>query len=161
MLRLIPIAFLLVAAAVFAGCAPATQERTYSIYVTNKLSQKITVFLTKNGPPVEDQWLSPAQWAAGPISEDNKILNCAVVDPGEMVGIQKATGHFEGSTEAVLQIYEATGRIADLAAIELDDPRRVDYVLNPGRNDLIVLPDGDGIRVETASSNSAWDATRP
>jgi len=161
MLRLFSATMLIAAVASFAGCAPAAQERTYSIYVTNQLPQKITVFLTKNGPPIEDQWMTPGQWAAGPISEDSQIANFAVVKPGEMVGIQKVTGHFDEHTDAVLQVYEATGRIDDLAAMELDDPRRADYVLSPGRNDLIVSSSADGIQVKPAPEQSASATTQP
>jgi hypothetical protein len=137
----------LTAVLIAAGCAPATQERTYAVSVDNKLSEPITVFLTKNGPPLEDQWLSPTQLAAGPINRDNLIENFVVIKPGETVGVKKLVGHFQAGTDAVLQIYERTGRLEDIAAMELDDPRRDDVVLVPGDNAFVVTSDDRGLLV--------------
>jgi len=152
---------LLLAAALAAGCAASAPQRTYSVSVDNRLSQPITVFLTKNGPPLEDQWLTPGQWAAGPINRDELIANFAVIKPGETVGIKKAVGHFEANTDAILQVYEQTGRIEDLAAIGLDDPRRTDVVLMPGANAFVVTTDEKGILVTPTSFDAADAATQP
>jgi hypothetical protein len=141
-MRSIAFALLVSVAAGLIGCGPPVEKRSYDVYVSNQLAEPVTVFITKDGPPVEDGWLSPEMLAAGPVNQDPKDSG-RVVGPGFTAGAEKLTGQFEPATSAMLRVYRTTGALENFVALSPGNPRRVDVPLRPGRNEFIVT-DKDG-----------------
>ena len=140
---------LALAAAVFTacGCSPAPAVRTYDVFVTNKLPEPVTVFLTKDGPPAESGWLSPEMMAAGPVNQD-PLDSGRVIGPGYTGGAAGVSGKFDPQTAAVLRVYRQTGKLEDFAAISPGNPKRLDVPLRPGANAFVVTQGPTGMAVD-------------
>jgi hypothetical protein len=128
-----------------AGCQSSVTQRTYNYQIANNLSEPITIFLTKTGPPNENGWLAPEQLAAAPISEDNSHEG-KVVPPNTQL-TATATGKFIRGSDAVLRIYRVRGSVEDYAAIDPGNPKRADITLHDGNNNIIVSSDDSEMTV--------------
>ena len=129
-----------VLAMLLGGCA-TTQRRTYSVSVVNAAREPVVLWLTKDGPPMEEQWLTPSQWHElrwrGTIPAD--IPDPAVeLPPGMKVDLGPQRGRFDPGTGAALLVYSTPVTLAEMA----DTPRRsalLDIVLlEPGHNNVMV-----------------------
>ncbi|HEX8524307.1 MAG TPA: hypothetical protein VF669_18775 [Tepidisphaeraceae bacterium] len=121
--------------AVITGCSGPT--RTFDVAVRNELNQPITVWLTKSGPPVEANWLSPEQLATYANPPEGKVPGVPV-PPGKTAETGKISGHFPAGTEAVLRVYLGQRSLDELLATGARNPDRLDIPLQPGRSDLII-----------------------
>ena len=92
------------AAMLLGGCGP--EKRQYDIIVTNDMPQYITLWLTKDVGPWEDQWVPPEQAAYGNTREVG--VGGKAIPPG--VTVRKvATGYNTGpDNPAILRVYKAS-----------------------------------------------------
>ena len=125
------------AAAISAGgCG---NGKSYQVEVTNRTSQPVTLWLTKDGPPKEDGWYSPEE--LGRIPESARAsYDLAIVPPGKTGFTGKVSGEFPRGTSAVLRVYEGQKELLHLLEdAKAGRSRRVDQVLKPGMNKLAVV----------------------
>ena len=138
-MRSICASLLLVPLLMLIGCAPT---RTYDVTVRNDLNQPITVWLTKNGPPPEANWLSPEQIAIGENPTDGRWAGSPVA-PGKTAETGKIKGKFPNGTDAILRVYVGHRTLDEILAVSARDTAlRVDKVLPPGPSNLIVREEG-------------------
>jgi hypothetical protein len=122
------------------GCS---SPQTFDVTVTNKLSDPITVWMTKEksvqGDSYEAGWVPPEAAAIGTTA--NGRLGGIAIEPDE-TGHTKLFGHIDSDDVAVLRVYRA----ADLDLIlakSRGNPDRLDIPLTPGKTDIdIVIRDG-------------------
>lgn len=113
--------------------------REYQVAVTNKSTEPVTVWLTKNGPPVEKLWLAPEQVAFMTREKDDSVQG-AWLEPGKTAEIGPIGGKFEVGSDAVLRVYRGRLKIAQIIAVSPDSALRQDLTLKPGPNNLTVTP---------------------
>lgn len=137
---------ILVAAALFVGgCGTFTE--TYQISVKNDTTRPVVVWLTKDGPPPEPNWLSPEQLAATTHAGEERLAG-VLLPPGKTATVGPVKGTFQKGTHAVLRVYEGSPKFNEILAISPGNPRRVNRRLDPGApNDLRVIDDGGQIDV--------------
>lgn len=116
------------------GC---TVGRTYEVSVKNDTAGPVTIWLTKDGPPSEDQWLSPEQIAIHP-PKTTEALGGVVVPPGKTADTGRIKGQFYSDVNAVLRVYEGQLTLAQLLSVSHGSPNRVDQMLPKGRSNWIV-----------------------
>jgi hypothetical protein len=118
------------------GCSTTAH---FDIAVTNRLSEPVTVWITKLQGPYEDGWEPPEQVALE--SNDQDRLGGVVVPPGESRGAV-VHAQFEEGNFAVLRVYRTT-HFSTILATDKGSPDRLDYPLPEGKSNLdIVLQDG-------------------
>ena len=117
------------------GCSGPTQ--TYSVVVRNELTQPITIWLTKSGPPAEANWLSPEQIAVGEGPTGGRMAGTAVPS-GKTAETAKISGKFPGGTSAILRVYVGQHTLDELLAMSRGNSNRLDVPLAPGESNLIV-----------------------
>ncbi|MDB5355920.1 MAG: hypothetical protein JWN24_2373 [Phycisphaerales bacterium] len=139
LIRSIPLFVLLVVA----GCEPSA---TYSVSLKNQTPRPITAIMTKDGPPFEKQWASPEDVAADRVMPD-EVSGMQVIPEGKTGTNNGLSGHFDKGTHAVLRVYD--GKMLPSEMLRTKPGRdRVDTVLKPGENRLIVRETTDGLIVE-------------
>jgi hypothetical protein len=122
------------------GCS-STQNRTYSVSVVNAADEPVMLWLTKDGPPFEDHWLTPSQWHE---LKTDGIIPADVVDPavllppGKRVDLGPQEGKFTPETAAVLLIYATPVTLEQMAATPRDTGLMDILYLDPGQNNLMV-----------------------
>jgi hypothetical protein len=134
--------FVLLSAGVIAGCA--AKPVNYDISVTNKISQPVTVWITKDSPPYEPGWNPPEQVAAN--TTGNKVLGGVVIEPG-ITMYAKISGKTTPQNPAILRVYEAT-TIDGICAISRGSTNRADVPLEPGKSHLDILVEGGQLTAE-------------
>ena len=131
----------IVLAAMIVGCSGGA-SRTYDITVENRTQHTVTLWLTKDGPPEEQGWLSPEQVSKHRLDREEPKYDMAAVPPGKTADTGKQTGRFASGTNAVLRVYDGMPSVG--AILNGDHDRdRVNYILEPGKNKLGVV-DRDG-----------------
>jgi hypothetical protein len=117
-----------------AGCA---SHQSYDVTVTNRLSDPITVWMTKakpaKGGQYEEGWMPPEVLAVG----NTERLGGVAVEPGNTAHAA-VTGTFDSDDVAVLRVYRAIDLNAILA-IDRGSPDRLDIPLNPGKIDIDII----------------------
>jgi hypothetical protein len=131
---------------VLLGCVPT---HTYEVVVKNRSATPVTVWLTKNGPPVENRWKSPEDYAIERPGGNERVSG-VIIAPGQEGATGKVSGRFPPQTDAVLRVYVGEHGVTDLLAISRGSPNRIDVTLNPGMNDLVVLDRGGRTIVEAS-----------
>ncbi len=127
------------------GC---TVGRTYEVSVKNATDEPITIWLTKDGPPAEDQWLSPEQIAINTPEAPQKIGG-VVVPPGKSANAGPLKGQFYSDVHAILRVYAGQLTLAQLLAVSRGSPNRIDQILPPGASRWVV-EDGVRFRIQPA-----------
>jgi len=122
------------------ACGPTSQ--TYQVSVINQSATPMTVVLTKDGPPMEQEWLPPEDIAMMRNVPDNVTVNGIVVQPKTKVA-QERTGKFENGTHAMLRVYHGEQSMKQMLGISPDSPNRRDLVLHPGQNTIVIDPSGN------------------
>ena len=125
------------------GCGPTT--RTYSVTVKNDYSEPMTVWITKNGPPMETAWLPPEDIAMMRSLPQGVKLKGLILLPGE-TGDTTATGKFNSGVSAVLRVYRGQKTLQELFGISQDSPNRTDIELAPGDNRFVIDRTGTTVR---------------
>ena len=132
------------------GC---TSTAHFDISVTNRLSEPVTVWLTKLHGPYGDGWEPPEQLALE--TQGQVRVGGVVVPPGESRGAVIA-GNFESGNYAVLRVYRAV-KIETILAIDQGNPDRFDYPLPSGTSNLDIVMDNGQLslvpHVSTRPSN--------
>lgn len=122
---------------ILTGCTYTT-TRKYDISVRNETGHPITLWLTKDGPPVEAGWRTPEQVALATLSSDERIGG-VVVPAGKTAYTGEVKGEFISTASAWLRIYDGQYKsISMLLAVSPRSRDRVDYALFPGKNQLVV-----------------------
>ena len=121
-------------AALLVGCA---QRRTYQIQVRNELDRPVTLWLTKDGPPIEAGWKSPERIALERPSTDEPVAD-VLVPAGHSAETGRVSGRFDADTRAILRIYVGDLKLSEILATGRGNPARVDVPLLPGRNEVII-----------------------
>jgi len=116
-----------------AGCK---RMQTYEVLVINDADTPVTAWMSKNGPPAEITWLSPAELAIvfDPSQEAQMKLPSAILAPGERVRFGPRKGEFPGETQAILDVFEGEMPLADMISLAPRSPRRGRITLVPGGN---------------------------
>jgi hypothetical protein len=122
--------------AINGGCETLHQ---YDITVTNRLTQPVTVWLTKVDGPYGEGWVPPENlaWTQG----GDQHISGVTIPPGETRHTVKST-KLDSDNQAVLRIYRAATFDA-LLAISPDSPDRLDLPLEPGNTDIDVISNDD------------------
>ena len=124
-----------------AGCA-------YQVELKNQTSQPVTLWLTKDGPPAEEGWLSPEQLAEMP-REAQPRYDLAIVPPGRTATTEKMSGKFPKGTHAVLRVYEGEKELFHIVEdAKAGKERRVDHVLKRGMNRLVAVERDGGLAIQ-------------
>jgi hypothetical protein len=131
------------------GCS-SYQSRTYQIVVKNDSTKTIIPWLTKNGPAYEPGWESPEQIAiAAPAADEPYPF--LPVPPGKTAEIPRISGQFARGVDAVLRIYIGPTTLDQILAMNRDSASRIEVVLRPGKNNLVVTDEGPTIKVDRAA----------
>jgi hypothetical protein len=130
------VALLACIAALAGGCSNA-KTRQYELYVHNQTSQPVTLWLTKDGPPIEAGWRSPEDLAIEAPEGDERIAG-VVVEPGKVGTAGPVKGEFGPQTNAVLRVYSGATTMSQILAFSRKSPGRLDVVIKPGKNRLTV-----------------------
>jgi hypothetical protein len=131
----------LVALTMVAGGCSNAKTREYELYVHNQTSQPISLWLTKDGPPIEAGWRTPEDLAIEML--DTERFPGRLVPPGDVATHAPVKGEFGPRTNAVLRVYSGATTVSQILATGRRDPNRLDIVLRPGMNRLAVT-DADG-----------------
>jgi hypothetical protein len=107
------------------------------VSVKNDTNEPITIWLTKDGPPAEEQWLSPEQIAIDPTEAAPKIGG-VVVPAGKSASTGRVKGQFYSDVNAVLRVYEGQLTLAQLLAVSRGSSNRIDQVLPKGSSRWVV-----------------------
>jgi hypothetical protein len=130
-------------APVVIGCASsaAPPTKSFSVEVRNQSDRPVTLWLTKDGPPAEEGWLTPEK-----IVESNAKLkyDLAFVPAGKTGYTESLAGVFPKGTNAVLRVYEGEKEVFDLAK----ETTHVDAVLKPGSNRFSVIEHNGSIALQ-------------
>ncbi len=138
-------ALMVLALALAAGCSTRV---TFDVAVTNRLTEPVTVWITKLHGPYEDGWEPPEQVALE--SQDQEHLGGVIIPPGESRGTT-ITGNFEEGNFAVLRVYRAV-HFAAILATDKGSPDRLDYALPAGKSDLDIVLEQGQLAVEPHAS---------
>ena len=129
---------MLVATAV--GCAP---KATFQLTITNGTDRPVTVGVVKDGPPYEPAFATPEDLAMEfPMATPPRWGR--VIPPGRTIDSPPLTGTFPRGTTASLRVYGGEGTSAELLATSSQSPDRLDVLLFPGLNEIVVRPGRDG-----------------
>jgi hypothetical protein len=132
------------------GCSSA-QKRTYEVTVKNESTRPVTVWLTKNGPPYEQGWKAPEDLAIELPVGDERIAG-VVVPAGRTASTGQVVGHFAPGVQAILRVYLGQKGFDEILAISRGSPDRMEIVLKPGANDILLKSDEFGrVSVRTDS----------
>jgi hypothetical protein len=116
------------------GCA---NRASFDVTITNRLSEPITVWMTKakpaRGNQYEPGWMPPEVLAVG---NNDKIAGVAI-EPGDTAHAA-VSGSFDADDLAILRVYRAVDLNAILS-IDRGSPDRLDIPLDPGKIDIDII----------------------
>jgi hypothetical protein len=134
MSRISTVVVLLGVALLLVGCVP---KESYQVDLTNELDEPITAWLTKSGPPYEGPWRPPEEVALQRPGEE-ELLGGVVVPAGKAAYTPEMKGQFYPDMDAILRVYVGERTMSELLSMSRGSPDRVDVVLKPGKNRLVV-----------------------
>jgi len=118
------------------GCS---SSQTYDVTVTNKLSDPITVWMTKEklvaGNQVEEGWASPEEMAVE--TTESEHVGGVAIEPGD-TGHTTLKGHIDKDDVAVLRVYRASD-LNMILTLHRGSPQRLDIPLDPGPTDIDIV----------------------
>jgi hypothetical protein len=119
------------------GCA---SRQTYDVTVTNRLSDPITVWMTKAKPQMGDHyergWMPPEVVAVGTAESDGPLGGVAI-RPGESAHTN-LTGSFASDDVAILRVYRSVD-LDSMLSLSRGSPDRLDIPLDPGKSDIDIF----------------------
>ena len=131
-----------------AGCAATPHDATYAVTVRNEAQVPVVLWLTKDGPPVEADWLSAAQWQLLADPDSAGVLPALTLNPNDLATLGPRAGRFGGSTRAVLDVYATPATPQGMADAKPGDADLARVDLKPGDNYVrvvgVALPAADG-----------------
>jgi hypothetical protein len=141
------------------GCS-STREYAFDITVRNESPGPVTIWLTKEGPPIEQGWRSPEQVAIQAPGHEERIGG-VLVPPGKTASTGPIKGKFEPGSSAWLRIYDGKyANFSDLLAVSPKSSKRVDQPLDTGKNRLVVKSLNGKIYVEADETRPATRAAK-
>ena len=128
-------------ALILVGCTSSPSgtppTKSFSVEVHNQSDRPVTLWLTKDGPPAEEGWLTPEKI----VESGGKLkYDLAFVPMGKTGYVDKFIGVFPKGTSAILRVYEGEKEVFDLAK----ETTHVDAVLKPGSNRFNVIESSGG-----------------
>src|SRR4051794_33504959 len=130
--RLLSLVLLLIAV----GCS----NQSFDVKITNQTDSVLTVGVVKDGPPYEKDLAGPGQWAI-----DTQLDYLPpwghLVPPGRTMSAAKVSGSFPSGTRAYLRVYRGEHTNAELIGISEPSYDRIDVLLFPGFNDIVIESD--------------------
>jgi hypothetical protein len=121
------------------GCGSST--RTYSVSIENRSAEPYMVWLTKNGPPMEQAWMSPEQIAVRGLERGASVPG-TLLPAGKSVSRTNVSGKFDSRSDAILRVYRGERKFAELLAVQQGSSNRWDLVLAPGNNNVVIDQSG-------------------
>ena len=125
------------------GCA--AEKRSYDVTVHNASNQPVTLWLTKDGEPYENGWLSPEDLAIDSPKNQDYIISGVVVAPGNTAFTGQKEGHFDKGTTAMLRVYDGQLLFSQILAVGRDSPLRIDQPLPSGVSQWKIVRSAEGI----------------
>jgi hypothetical protein len=117
------------------GCS---SSQTFDVTVTDKTSDPITVWMTKEklvaGGMAESGWAPPEQLAVGTTGDH---VGGVAIEPGD-TGHTTLKGHIDADDVAVLRVYKASD-LNMILTLHRGSPDRLDIPLDPGTTDLDIV----------------------
>ena len=131
------------------GCS---SSQTFDVTVTDKLSDPITVWMTKEKLAANDEtepgWASPEQMAVG--TTESQHVGGVAIEPGD-TGHTTLKGHIGKDDVAVLRVYRASD-LNMILTLHRGSPDRIDIPLDPGPTDIDITKDkGEMVFVQHGS----------
>jgi hypothetical protein len=118
------------------GCS---SSQTFDVTVTDKLSDPITVWMTKEklvaGNEAESGWASPEEMAVGTTATEH--VGGVAIEPGD-TGHTTLKGHIDKDDVAVLRVYEASD-LNMILTLHRGSAKRLDIPLDPGTTDIDIV----------------------
>ena len=119
------------------GCAP---KATFEVSIANKSDSPLTVGVVKEGEPYERDLAGPEKWAIeSPL--DSLPPWGHVIPVGRVLNSPQITGSFPQGSAAYLRVYRGERTNAQLIAISSPSPDRLDVLLFPGVNQIVIRND--------------------
>jgi len=135
---------LLLSIAMLLGCR-SYEKRTYDVTVQNASSEPATLWLTKDGEPFENGWMSPEDLAVESPKNKDYIVSGVVAPAGKTAFTGPREGHFEKDTTAILRVYDGQLMFSQILAVGHDSPLRIDQPLPQGASHWKITRDAKGI----------------
>jgi hypothetical protein len=126
------------------GCAP---RLTFDVSVTNETRDPITLGIVKTAPPFERDFAGPERFAIDSPQAPSPPWG-HVVPPGRTIDSPPVTGSFPEDARAYLRVYRGEHSNAQLMAISEPSPDRIEILIFPGHNRIIIHDDPKGLRGE-------------
>ena len=128
---------MLLLALVAVGCSSDTKIYSFQVSVKNATNRPITIWLVKDGPPVEQGWRSPEQLAMSLPGHEERISG-KVIPAGKTADTGNLDGKFAPGTYAWLRVYDGQQRLSEILAISRGNPARLDVPLDPGISRIVI-----------------------
>jgi hypothetical protein len=119
------------------GCAP---KATFEVSVANKSDSPLTVGVVKEGEPYERDLAGPEKLAIES-SLDSLPPWGHIIPVGRVMNSPQITGTFPRGSAAYLRVYRGEHTNAQLIAISSPSPDRLDVLLFPGINRIVIRND--------------------
>lgn len=129
--------FSAVAVLLVVGCAP---KATFEVQVANKSTSALTVGVVKEGGSYERDLAGPEKWALESPLESLPQWG-HVIPVGRILNSPQITGAFPQGSAAYLRVYRGQPTNAQIMAISNPSPDRLDVLLFPGVNQLVIRDD--------------------
>jgi hypothetical protein len=139
---------------VLPGCGSGAKSKSYQVLVRNESPRSVTVWLTKAIPSDEPGWRTPEDVAIANMGSREPVGG-VIIPPGKLGETGKVSGKFTEQDDAVLRVYIGQLAFNDLLAVSKGSPNRIDVVLQPGRNELVVKGKRGAIIVDRADGEPA------
>jgi hypothetical protein len=133
--------------AIFLGGCNSYETRTYDVTVKNAGPEAVTVWLTKDGEPYEQAWLSPEDLIIESPKSPKKEISGVVIPAGKVANTGPRVGQFREQTHAILRVYEGQMGMNELLATK-PGAARVDLELSPGKSEFVVKTDDHIVTVQ-------------
>lgn len=148
-MRRIGLFLILLLALAAVGCSD-TKTHRFQVSVKNATDRPITVWLVKEGPPVEQGWRSPEQMAIS-VPDHEERIGGRVVPPGKTADTGTVTGRFEPHSYAWLRVYDGPTHLSEILATSKGNPARLDIPLDPGVSRIVITDKAGRISATTAA----------
>ena len=144
------------------GCM--TETRTYDVTVHNSMESPVTVWLTKEHGPDEFAWQSPEELGLENPEEDSARghLPDIVIPPAATAHCGPISGSFDKvQGRAYLRVYAGTPTLTQMLAMDRNSSSRVDVLLMPGRNRVLVDDDRGSLDAHLVQGGAPAPTTQP
>ena len=144
--RLIPLVLIAFVLGAIIGCTPT---RTYEVMVINDGDAPIVAWMSKQGTPVEMNWLSPGQTAIlfDPSQIKRMELPQVEIPPGGRATFGPREGKFSKGSYGVVDLFAAPMSFEEMISLSSRSQRWERFPVPPGQSVLRVTS-ADPVEVE-------------